>query len=160
MAPRPPRFLEDQYDAYPDNQELKTVYFQAEGLSYTGGDRHVLLWWYNDFQPGSAPVIQIVQLTGQGGNYQYYAPVANTRDLQTLMKRHLQVELGMYSRADRDKILTLADSVVFSKSSVTNGCRVWTRDLLSAMVSSGLLDLSIFRQIVEQVPLPERVAEQ
>ena len=72
----PPRFLISVYDTYLDDDSVKEVTLHAQGLTYSGmGDRHVLLQW-NNATTEMGPVMQIVQLTGQSGNYSYYGPVA------------------------------------------------------------------------------------
>lgn len=160
----PPRFLNSVYDTYPDDDTVKEVTLYAQGLTYSGvGDRHVLLQWINtaaESATGSETdiVTQIVQLTGQSGNYSYYAPVAKFRSLRSMVGNQT-FSLGTFSRAQRDEILNLARHVVFSKSSTTNGCRVWTRDLLEAMVQARLISQAKFNEIDAGVPLVKRVAE-
>src|ERR1700761_72531 len=70
---------------YPDNDEVKEVVLEAVGLSYSGlGDRHVLIMWLNAVTVNQIPVTQITQLTGQAGNYQYYAPLTKIQTFSTL----------------------------------------------------------------------------
>jgi hypothetical protein len=154
----PPRFLNSVYDTYPDDDSAKEVILHALGLTYSGvGDRHVLIQW-NNATTEVGLVTQMVQLTGQSGNYSYYVPVAKLRSAQTLLNNQL-FSLGEFSRAQRDKILDLARQVVFSKTSTTNGCRVWTRDLLVAMVQAHLISQVKFNEIDAGVPLVKRVAD-
>ena len=137
---------------------MKEVILHAQGLTYSGvGDRHVLLQW-NIATTAMGLVTQIVQLTGQSGNYSYYVPVAKLRSAQTMLSNQL-FSLGEFSRAQRDQILDLARQVVFSKTSTTNGCRVWTRDLLVAMVQAHLISQAKFNEIDAGVPLVKRVAD-
>ena len=154
----PPRFMTSVYDTYPDDDSVKEVTLHARGLTYSGvGDRHVLLQW-NNATTGKGPVTQIVQLTGQSGNYSYYVPVAKYRSEESMLANQL-FSLGEFSRAQRDEILDLAHQVVFSKTSTTNGCRVWTRDLLVAMVKTRLISQAKFDEIDVGVPLVKRVAD-
>lgn len=154
-----PRFLQNIAHSYPDDDSTKNVYLQADRLQYVGyGDRHVLIWWSNGTHvDDSAPVEQCLQLTGQAGSYAYYHPVVQKRGDSS--DSHQQFLLGTFSRAQRDKIISLADSVVFSKSSTVNSCRTWTRDLLEAMVEAQLMTTEQFRVVDEGVPLKERVPE-
>jgi hypothetical protein len=63
------------------------------------------------------------------------------------MVNNQHFSLGEFSRAQRDEILDLAGQVVFSKTSTTNGYRVWTRDLLEAMVQARLIPRAKFDEI-------------
>ena len=73
----PPRFLNSVYDVHPDDDSMKEVTLHAKGLTYSGmGDRHVLLQW-NNATTEIGPVMQIIQLTGQSGNYSYYVSCAS-----------------------------------------------------------------------------------
>ena len=92
MKAAPPRFLGILYDAYSDNDIDKEVFLQAAGLSYS--DRHVLIWWSNACTPvPTGHAAQAIQLTGQAGNYSYYAPVA----LSTTVTQNLQISLGLFA---------------------------------------------------------------
>ncbi|KAL5483334.1 hypothetical protein ACEPAI_8565 [Sanghuangporus weigelae] len=157
------RFMDSVADEFPDDNSSKNVYVQAEGRTYSGlGDRHVLLWWangtYEQGQWKNLPTTQILQLTGQSGYYNYYHPVVKKRRIAS-MEMNQQFLLGTFTRAQRDKIIELVNSVKFSKTSTVNGCRVWMRDLLDAMVTAGLITASTFNTVVVGVPLPQRVAE-
>ncbi|KAF9512263.1 hypothetical protein BS47DRAFT_1088570 [Hydnum rufescens UP504] len=153
------RFFGDVYPQHPDDNTVKEVRLQAAGMSYPGyGDRHVLLEWTNRVDDKGQIVTQILQLTGQSGNYSYYAPVAKYRSASS-RERNAFYSLGSFTRVQRDQILMLAKSVQFSKSSTTNGCRVWTRDLLEAMVEAKLISVAKFKEFDEGVPLVKRVAE-
>ena len=68
------------------------------------------------------------------------------------MSNNQLFSLGEFSRAQRDEILDLARQVVFLKMSTTNGCRVWTRDLLMAMVQANLISQATFDEIDAGVP--------
>jgi hypothetical protein len=154
----PPRFLNRVYDTYPDDDSVKEVALHAQGITYNGlGSRHVLLQW-NNATTEMGPVMQILQLTGQPGNYSYYVPVAQVCSEEFMTNNQL-FSLGKFSRAQRDEILDLARQVVFSKTSITNGCRVWTRDLLAMMVQVQLISQAKFNEIDTGVPLVRRVAD-
>ena len=85
----PPCFLNSVYNMYPDNNSVKEVILHARGLTYSGmGDCHVLLQW-NNATTEMGLVTQIVQLTGQSGNYSYYVPVAKLRSAQTMLNNQL-----------------------------------------------------------------------
>ncbi|KAL5521271.1 hypothetical protein ACEPAG_9194 [Sanghuangporus baumii] len=157
------RFMDSVADDFPDDSSSKDVYVQAEGRKYSGlGDRHVLLWWtngtYDQGEMTNLPTTQILQLTGHSGNYNYYHPVVKKRKIAS-MEMNQQFFLGTFTRAQRDKIIELANGVKFSKTSTVNGCRVWMRDLFDAMVRAGLITASTFNTVVVGVPLPQRVAE-
>ena len=54
---------------------VKDVYLHAAGKTYSGvGDLHVLILWWDAIDK-HVPVSQVVQLTGQAGSYQFYAPI-------------------------------------------------------------------------------------
>jgi hypothetical protein len=143
------------YDKYPDDDNTKEIYLQAARLTYAGvGDRHVLLWWLN-----GVDVIQIIQLTGQPGNYGYYAPVAQQYSVESAVAANLQIFLGEFTRAQREQIMELARKVKFERKSVVNSCRTWTRDLLEAMVEEGLISQAMFEDVDEKVPLLHRKPE-
>lgn len=148
----PPCQMQSVYDSFPDDDSTKEVYFQAAGLTYSEiSDRHVLLRWLNDELTEDVPITQVVQLTGQPGNYNYYAPVVvRSREPRTA---NLQITLGRFSRAQRDQILQLAMDVKFEKKFTVNSCRIWTRDLLEAMVGRGLISGDLFTDIDGEVPL-------
>ncbi|THH32389.1 hypothetical protein EUX98_g1812 [Antrodiella citrinella] len=153
MAPKPPRFTSDVYDSFPDDDKVKIVQLQAAGLSYSGvGDRHVVIQWYN-----ATNVTQLIQLSGNPGNYAFYSPWGRSEPAFKLNDTFYT--LGEFTRAQRDIILVLADAVRFEKSSTVNSCRTWTRDLLEAMVQDGLLSQEIFDKIDQEVPLLKRRPE-
>jgi hypothetical protein len=153
-----PRFLQSVYATYPDNDSIKEVFLQTANLTYAGtGDRHVVMWWWNETEEPNE-VAQLIQLTGQSGHYSYYSPVAQKIDRQVIA-RNQQFSLGEYTRAQRDQILQLASNVAFEKKSTTNGCRVWTRDLLEIMVTAGLISGAKFAEVDTGVPLVKRRSE-
>lgn len=158
------RIPTDVYDQFPDDDSDKIVMFQADdlgfGSDYTGSltDRHVLFYWSNGVDSQGVAVSQLIQLTGNPGNYAYYSPVARKRSPSTFTNNQ-QLELGTYTRVQRDKILQLASETKFYRKSVTNSCRTWTRDLLESMVNNGLLTQSTFDYLDQNVPLRKRVAE-
>ena len=154
----PTRFMNSIYPTYPDDQSSKEVWLQAAGHIYTGGDRHVLIWWANGAKDNESPVIQIIQLSGQSGNYSYYVPVAQVQT-ENFMANNLQISLGNFTREQRDRILTLAKNVKYHKNSVMNGCRVWTRDLMEVMQAEALIPSELYTYTDESIPLVHRRAE-
>lgn len=77
---------------------------------------------------------KIVQLTCQAG---YYEPVVTCTDT-TIRNLNQVIPVGTFSRAQRDQIL-LANQIKFQKTSITNNCRVWLRELLVAIVDEELI---------------------
>jgi hypothetical protein len=165
----PPRFMMSKYDDFPDDQDEKDVYLQAHGLAeYPGrGDRHVLIHWTNKKRTDTVAestlsedgvVLQVIQLTGQAGNYSYYVPVAQILS-QKEISNHTQFLLGRYTRAERDEILNIAKGLKYDRRSVVNGCRVWTRDLLLEMVTREMLSKERFEEVDERIPLVKRRPE-
>lgn len=159
MVPKPPRFSNDIYSDYPDDNSTKTVELQAAELSYPGyGDRHVLLQWSNGTHTDGSDVVQVIQLSGMAGNYAYYSPHANKVIAESRLKNAI-FSLGTFTRTERDRILALAADVSFKKTSTLNSCRTWTRDLLMSMVNENLLSMTTFNLIDEAVPLLKRLPE-
>ncbi|TFK66301.1 hypothetical protein BDN72DRAFT_844516 [Pluteus cervinus] len=181
MLEPPNRFMNSIHTQYPDDQRIKSVWLQAAGLDYPGfGDRHVLIWWENgpstsnanststdknqECASQSADITQIIQLAGGPGNYHYYYPVvqkqkggANLYAVQ--VESNQQWFLAEFTRGQRDRILELAAGLEFKKDSGVNGCRVWTRDHLEAMVEDGLLGVDVFEGVDREAPLVQRKAE-
>jgi hypothetical protein len=102
--------------------------------------------------------MQLIQLTGGTGNYAYYSPLAQIYPLASGKVNETWL-LGEYTRAQRDEILRLAKETKFVKTSIVNGCRVWTRDLLQEMAKANLLSQETFDKIDKEVPLVVRQAE-
>ena len=160
MTP-PPKYLRNEYDVFPDSQDDKEVALQAAGRTYLGdGDRHVTLLWTNGRDDNkSETIVQLVQLTGGSGNYNFFSPVAESRKTHSIAGNNELFQLGTFSRAARDRIIELAESIKFSKNSNKNGCRVWTRDLLEMMVKEGMLSNDKFEEVDKGVPLVLRILE-
>jgi len=153
-------FVNPYGDQYPDDDSTKEIVLQADGLVTAGpsADRHVLLRWTNGIDESGRHYTQIIQLTGGPGNYNFYTPQVEG-NLAESVTSNTFYELGQYTRAQRDKIITLAKAVNFDKRSRVNGCRVWTRDLLVAMIGAKLLSEDKFNEIDVDVPLKKRVPE-
>jgi hypothetical protein len=154
MAP-PSKYLQNFYNKYSDNNENKEVCLQAAGRTYLGtGDRHVTLLWENGHsEDGANTIIQLIQLTGGSGNYNFYSPVAESRRNGSISGNNELFSLGIFSRPHRDRIIEIADGIHFAKKSNKNGCRVWTRDILQALVQEGLISQSKFEEVDKGVPL-------
>jgi len=153
----PPRFLGSVHTEYPDDDSVKDVTIHAAGKEISS-DRHVLLQWLNGTKD-DVPVTQVVQLTGQAGNYNYYAPVVRMRSADTNIRNQV-IPVGMFSRAQRDQILHLASQVEFRKTSTVNNCRVWLRELLQTMADNKLITQAKFEEIIKVDPLQIRQQEQ
>lgn len=150
--------MKDEYGEFPDNDLTKVVELMAAGHTHDGySDRHVSIQWTNGDACGQA-VTQIVQLTGQAGNYAYYAPFAE-RSLPALREKDTIFTLGQYTHAERDRILVLANTAAFEPKSVVNSCRTWTRDILNAIVAESLLSQEKFDEMDTGVPLLKRKPE-
>ncbi|KAJ3988811.1 hypothetical protein F5890DRAFT_256501 [Lentinula detonsa] len=145
------------YEFIPDDDTEKDVYLQAHGHNFDGQERHVVIYWVNGTLADN-PVTQIVQLSGIRGNFVFDSLVAKLRNPATL-DSHTQYYLGSFTRVERQLLLQLADQVVFDKASVVNGCRVWMRELLVAMVKENMISEETFEVIEEEVPLPKRIPE-
>jgi len=147
------------YDSIPDDDSEKDVYLQAHGHNFDGRERHVVIHWLNGTLADN-PVSQVVQLTGIRGKFLFEnEPVARLRNPVT-MDNHTQYYLGSFTREERQLVLRLAQEVKFDGRSVVNGCRVWMRDLLQAMVKENLISEETFEVIEKQVPLPNRLHEE
>ena len=146
-------------DRYPDNDETKEVFLEADGLGISeSDDRHVLLHWRNGNDERGTRYVQIIHLTGGPGNYQFLPEQVKAQSHASL-ERNTLYNLGSYSRAQRDQIAALAKAVEFSRKSRVNSCRTWMRDLLLEMVNNNLLALEKFDQVDKEVPLKKRVPE-
>ncbi|KAJ3843547.1 hypothetical protein F5878DRAFT_262395 [Lentinula raphanica] len=124
------------YEFIPDDDTEKDVYLQAHGHNFDGRERHVVIHWVNGTLADN-PVTQIVQLSGIRGRFVF----------------------DSFTRGERQLLLRLADEIEFDKTSVVNGCRVWMRELLLALVREGLISEETFEVIEEEVPLPKRMPE-
>ena len=75
-------FLTRLLAQYPDDDSIKPVFLQADGKTTVaeGEDRHVLLYWENGSGPdGDLHYIQILQLSGGPGNYNFYPDMMITQ---------------------------------------------------------------------------------
>ena len=145
-------------DQYPDDDSMKEVVLEADGLvALNPDDRHVLLRWTNAIADGNR-YTQIIHLTGGPGNYNFYTPQVKIHSKQSLQANAIY-ELGEYTCPQRDQIIALARAVSFSRWSRVNSCRTWMRDLLEAMVGANLLSKTEFDKIDVDIPLKKRVAE-
>ncbi|KAJ3994141.1 hypothetical protein F5050DRAFT_1713940 [Lentinula boryana] len=155
------------YEFIPDDDTEKDVYLQAHGHNFDGQERHVVIYWVVKISLISKkvngtladnPVTQIVQLSGIRGKFVFDSLVAKIRNPATL-DSHTQYYLGSFTRVERQLLLQLANQVEFDKASVVNGCRVWMRELLLAMVKENMISEETFEVIEEEVPLPKRIPE-
>ncbi|KZV63456.1 hypothetical protein PENSPDRAFT_640856 [Peniophora sp. CONT] len=146
---------------YPDDDNVKNVFLRADGKTTVaeGEDRHVLIYWENGTgTSGQNKYIQILQLSGGPGNYNFYPDMMITQS-EADRARHTFYELGQYTRAQRDNIKSLAGGVKYLKSSRINSCRTWTRDLFEVMVAEDLITQAQFDYMDVDVPLRKRLSE-
>ena len=153
-------FINPYGDRYPDDDSTKEILIQADGLvtPEPGVDRHVLLRWTNGVDESGGRYIQIIQLTGGPGNYNFYTLQVEGHP-EGSMKNNTFYNLGQYTRVQRDQIITLAKAVNFDRKSRVNNCMTWMRDLLVAMVGAELLSEDKLNEIDADVPLRKRVPE-
>jgi hypothetical protein len=65
-------------DKYPDNDEIKEIFLEADGLEISDpDDRHVVLHWKNGNDETGNRYMQIIHLTGGPGNYQFIPEQVN-----------------------------------------------------------------------------------
>ena len=146
---------------YPDDDGTKPVFLQADGKTTVaeGQDRHVLLYWENGTGlNGDLHYIQILQLSGGPGNYNFYPDMMITQS-ESDRARNTIYELGRFTRAQRDHVKRLAANISYKKTSRVNSCRTWTRDLLEVMVSENLITQEQFDLMDVDVPLRKRLPE-
>ena len=157
------RILNPYGDKFPDDGTEKEIKLEALGKKRAGpnDDRHVCLYWTNGVVgegDEEAQCAQVLHLTGGPGAYAFYTPQTRLQD-PTTHAQDTSYVLGRYTRAQREQILELASRVSYDRQSWVNGCRVWMRDLLEAMVDAGLLQKSIFKYLDSEIPLKKRITE-
>lgn len=146
-------------DTYPDDNTIKEVALQADGLvAANPAGRHVLLRWTNGTDADGRCYTQEIQLSGGPGNYGFHTPQVKAHSEESQRTNACYV-LGQYTREQRDHIVALAKAVKFDRKSYVNNCQVWMRDLIEAMARAGLLSEAEFNKIDVDVPLKKRVAE-
>ncbi|KAI0032368.1 hypothetical protein K488DRAFT_85911 [Vararia minispora EC-137] len=118
---------------FPDNDRPKDVFVQANGKT-SGASRHVSLFWVNR-DDGRLFIVQVLQLVGIPGKY-HWENAARMRSRRSAGTQEVNdiYALGMFSRVQRDRIISLASQVRFESASTVNNCQVWLRDLLEAMM--------------------------
>lgn len=146
---------------HPDDNNVKTVFLQAAGKTTAaeGADRHVIIYWENGTEPdGRTKFIQVLQLSGGPGNYNFY-PNMMIAQSESECARNTSYVLGHYTRAQRDVTKTLAGNIAYLKTSRINSCRTWTRDLFEVMVAENLITQAQFEYMDVDVPLRKRLPE-
>ncbi len=93
------------------------------------------MYWDNGTL-NQARVVQVIELVGIAGDYTFKSPVARLH--RPMQHPNTSFFLGEFSREEREIILELAREVEFDGRSTRNGCRVWLRELLEAMVQEGV----------------------
>ncbi|KAI1784836.1 hypothetical protein LXA43DRAFT_191053 [Ganoderma leucocontextum] len=147
-------------DQFPDDNSTKEIVLQADGLvrRAPGQDRRVLLCWTNGVAESAKYYTQVIHLTGGPGSYAFYTPQVKMQSQESLPQVTVY-SLGHYTRVQRDQIILLAKAIRFDRHSRVDGCRVWTRDLLDAMVNVDMLQRTTFDMLVAEIPLPARLPE-
>ncbi|PBK61149.1 hypothetical protein ARMSODRAFT_965160 [Armillaria solidipes] len=144
------------YNICPDDESDKEVFIEAAGSSYNGVERHVLMYWDNGTL-NQARVVQVIKIVGIPGDYTFKPPVARLH--RPMQDPDTSFFLGEFNREERDIILELARKVKFDERSTRNGCRIWLRDLLEAMIHEGFISDEAFEVIDQEVPLVKRRPE-
>ena len=157
------RILNPYGDQFPDDNIVKEIHLQGDGKKRPSPkeDRHVLLCWANSTAGegnDEALYTQVIHLTGGPVTYAFYTPQVKLQPRSARDKNTLY-SLCRFTRVQRDRILVLAGAVKYERHSWVNGCRVWTRDLLDAMLSHGLLQEDVFDFVDADVPLKKRLPE-
>ena len=147
---------------FQDDLDPKTVYIQSAGLDkhYHGGERHAMLFWdVSRPEMFAIEVSKMVHLTGAYGGWTLSIETKR-RGADYRQKNEIRA-LGVFTRGQRDRILTHARSVEFMPWSRVNSCRTWMRDLLKRIVEDRYLPLSReqFDYFDRKVPLLRRVRE-
>jgi len=146
----PPRFLGSVYDAHSDNDIDNEVFLQAAGLSYS--DRQCL----------DLGVERFCLRSHQPCNPRH--PTDRTsRELQLLRPSRPQHRRHTHTHRTYKSpwgcSLEHEGTTAFVRSSVVNGCRVWTRDLFARMAEIGLMSQEVFDDADRGVPLVKRRLE-
>ena len=152
------------YKYFPDDQSTKRIVLQAAGLKYEGGGRHVLLTWANGIDVTSTGATryarQIIQITQDAQGYHYDdQPVVKFQSIAS-QNNNEYFKLGEFTRAQRDRVLTIAKQTKFRQDSKVNGCRVWMGDVLQVMLNESLITQEDFDKVFVGVPLVKRMAEE
>ncbi|EIN12429.1 hypothetical protein PUNSTDRAFT_42049 [Punctularia strigosozonata HHB-11173 SS5] len=151
-------------ERFQDDNSLKKVFIQGalrnKDFANADVDRHVHLFWFNEDTP-EITVIEILHLSGSWGSLQFeHAKRSRRADFDVVNETYL---LGYFTRAQRDQICKLAKDVQYNPKSHVNGCRVWMRDLLDAMMKDALVKASplAIEHITSstRIPLPFRRPE-
>lgn len=134
---------------------MKEILLYAAGHSGNMIDpRHVYICWSNGSTEEGNFIMQIIQLAKQGNYFHYYDPYMEVCHRDTL-EDYQQWILGTFSLEQREKIIELASQVDFVRDWTSNGCRVWIRKLLSAMVEAVLIDRMLYEHLRRSIPLPQ-----
>ncbi|KZV77288.1 hypothetical protein PENSPDRAFT_621678 [Peniophora sp. CONT] len=153
----------DLTPTFRDNMDDKVVYLQSAGrdADYRGGERHAFLFW--DMSKPNMPGLEVQRMVHLTGAYGDWAMAIETKRRRPDYKVKNEVRaLGMFTRAQRDRILMHARTVDFEPRSRVNSCRTWLRDLLKLLVGDAYLPFTRaqFDVLDAAVPLLRRVREQ
>ncbi|KAK0499205.1 hypothetical protein EDD18DRAFT_1155874 [Armillaria luteobubalina] len=114
------------------------------------------MYWSNGTLNQSR-VVQTIELVGIPGEYTFKSPIARLH--RPMQHPDTTFFVGGFTREERDVILELAGKVVFDRCSTRNGCRVWLREVLEAMVEEGFVSDETLEVVDREVPLVERRLE-
>lgn len=149
---RPNRFMNNQYNAFPDDNSDKEVVFQKDSRGVVEFEKHVLFNWYNGQDAKGNPVSQIVQLTGNPGAYAFYHPLAKLRN-QASLQLYITWSLGVLTRPQRELLVQLASQIEFDMKGTTNNCQVWSADLLYAAYWNRIITNEVYERVMSQAAL-------
>jgi len=170
MAPIVTHGVGEFVDRFPDTDGDKDIFVMAAGVLRAPPEtpRHVMIIWQNGTIPGipssngGAPtgVYQMLQLefNTSTGRYFLQDPCVKPRS-KISIDNSTMWKLGSFNLDQREAIAELATEIEYEPKSKVNGCRVWLRDLLTAMVNKGFIDANQLGLIQDRVPLPRRVPE-
>ncbi|KAJ7472329.1 hypothetical protein B0H11DRAFT_2038600 [Mycena galericulata] len=135
-------------DQFPDDQKELTLQKETRNWS-----NHIMLRWTNgEDGPDSGIYTELVHLTGYPGNYAFKYPSVKLHSKQSRMGNKFYT-LGTFTRAQRDRLVSLAQSLDFNYKSEVNTCNTWMHLLLSAMVVDGLLSQVSFDEAIQEIGL-------
>lgn len=113
------------------------------------GDRHVLLQWQNGHIPTQALLLRSFNS----------AVCPEVMPLSQSTRQFKNFPLGNFTREQRERILVLANEVLFKKTSTLNSLSHLDQGPLEMMVKEGLVLKSVFEEIDIKVPLLRRELE-
>ncbi|KIJ64771.1 hypothetical protein HYDPIDRAFT_28132 [Hydnomerulius pinastri MD-312] len=143
------------YDAHPDDRSDKEVFVQAAVARRQNNPnlpRPVIIYWINAVLPNGDEIWQTIQLERHDEYYEYH-------DLNVIevdpgeRERNDTFSLGIFTSEQRDELLDIADDIELEKELTMTGCQIWTRKLLTELVSKDLITRDVFDRVWHGVPL-------